>query len=674
MPYLPTGTVVGGSYEILRPLSQGGMGAVYAAVQVTTKKERALKVMRADLLSSPKMRERFVQEAQIGARIESEHVVEVIDAGVDQESGTPWLAMELLRGRTLSALIEEQGPLGADVVAELFGQLCHALGAAHDVGIVHRDLKPDNLFLADTKREGGGFTLKVLDFGIAKLVSEAGTRSTGALGTPLFMPPEQMVPGATITPAADVWALGLIAFFMLGGRHYWLAGNQPDSSAMMLLNEVNQLPIEPASRRLAALEVGVALPAGFDEWFGACVNRVVEFRYRNAREARAAFTAMLRGEPLPARAPQLTPARDDRPSAVAARTSEVERTIAAAPFVDPAFEETVLHASSTGAGPQTQAPRRKPASGLGRWVALGLLPLLGAGAIYSLRGRPSDPPPATAPPAAPSHASSGSEPAADADSLMIDQLLKLSELDPQAAHERLFTLPAGSPARSGPGAKKILTRWIDSVFAEAERPGPLRGRRERLSELLADPLVEDAVLRRALDALEKLEPREIGLQTRHYLVIEVRGKGGAPLDGAIRELGRAALLNELSSRVDVAVAAPDATRADVEAATRGRSVQRALLEIGLAEPIYAEGGLRQNAELAWSFEPNRARRGSTSTGLTSPKQTQKSPSRERELTLLAGQKLARDFLGSLADAGTALPSKNGPTCACAPGDPLCSCP
>ena len=153
--YLPTGTVVGKSYEIRRPLSQGGMGAVYVAVQIATQKERALKVMRPDLLSSPKMRERFVQEAQIGARIESEHVVEVIDAGVDEDSGTPWLAMELLRGQTLSARVQEHGPIALEETAEIVRELCHAVGAAHTVGIVHRDLKPDNVFIADTKREIG---------------------------------------------------------------------------------------------------------------------------------------------------------------------------------------------------------------------------------------------------------------------------------------------------------------------------------------------------------------------------------------------------------------------------------------------------------------------------------------------------------------------------------------
>jgi len=110
---LQPGTVLSGAYRILRPLSQGGMGAVYVAEQLATKKERAVKVMRPELTQSAKMRERFIQEAQIGAKIESEHVIEVIDAGVDLETSTPWLAMELLKGRTLTEHVREHGPLDA---------------------------------------------------------------------------------------------------------------------------------------------------------------------------------------------------------------------------------------------------------------------------------------------------------------------------------------------------------------------------------------------------------------------------------------------------------------------------------------------------------------------------------------------------------------------------------
>src|SRR5262245_47157748 len=294
------------------------MGAVYLVEQLATRKQRALKVMLPALVGDAKQRVRFTQEAQIGAGIESEHVVEVIDAGIDVERGMPWLAMELLKGETLRALVERKGPLSPGLAREVLAQLCHALAAAHDLGIVHRDLKPDNIFLEAPRREGVPFTVKILDFGIAKLVSEARTQFTGAVGTPLFMAPEQMVAGAAIAPATDVWALGLIVFWMLTGRSYWESGNIGAATPMMVLNEVAHLPLVKASQRAAGLGAPDSLPADFDAWFERAVARDSEARFRDAREARAAIAPLLAGAPpgeyappVPAPAPAPTPRHAD---------------------------------------------------------------------------------------------------------------------------------------------------------------------------------------------------------------------------------------------------------------------------------------------------------------------------------------------------------------------------
>ncbi|MBI4956833.1 MAG: serine/threonine protein kinase [Myxococcales bacterium] len=289
---LEAGSIVAG-YRVVGPLAAGAMGAVYVAEQLATKKQRALKVMQPALVEDDKARERFAQEAQIGAGLESEHIVEVIDAGIDAARGTPWLAMELLKGETVAARVAREGPLPVGVVRELFAQLCHALGAAHDRGIVHRDLKPENLFLAAPRREGVPFTLKVLDFGIAKMVSEAQTHFTGAIGTPLFMAPEQMVPGRRVAPATDVWALGLIAFRLLTGEHYWRAARHESPTAMMLLNEVANLPLEPASVRARELGAEELVPEGFDAWFARAVTRDLDDRFRDARAARSALEPVL---------------------------------------------------------------------------------------------------------------------------------------------------------------------------------------------------------------------------------------------------------------------------------------------------------------------------------------------------------------------------------------------
>jgi serine/threonine protein kinase len=193
------------NFRIVRKLSEGGMGAIYVVTQEATGRTRALKLMHPQTVENPALRAKFIQEARIGARVQSEHIIDVVDAGVDAETGVPWLAMELLEGEDLGALLARRGRLDPREVAAIFEQLCHAVGAAHAAGIVHRDLKPDNIFLAATKRTGDGFTLKVLDFGIAKLVEEARTSAnTGALGTPFWMAPEQTDRRANISTSTDV--------------------------------------------------------------------------------------------------------------------------------------------------------------------------------------------------------------------------------------------------------------------------------------------------------------------------------------------------------------------------------------------------------------------------------------------------------------------------------------
>jgi serine/threonine protein kinase len=279
---LAPGSLFVNAFRVVRPLSEGGMGAVYVVEQMATGMERALKVMHPQLVSDPKLRQRFAQEARIGARIQSEHVVQVLDAGVEPNSGMPWLLMELLRGETLADLVARSGPIPPAVVQMIFGQLCHAIGAAHAVSVVHRDLKPENIFLEVPRREGVEFTVKVLDFGIAKVVADASTRHTAAIGTPMWMAPEQTEARSVIAPAADVWALGLIAFYLLTGRPYW----RDAASPMALMREVVLEPLETASQRAALFGVGHLIPPGFDAFFARCVVRDPNARFADARELR----------------------------------------------------------------------------------------------------------------------------------------------------------------------------------------------------------------------------------------------------------------------------------------------------------------------------------------------------------------------------------------------------
>ena len=197
---VPIGTVLGGDYKIVRKLGEGGMGAVYVAEQLSTGSQRALKLMQAGLLADAEMRRRFEQEARVGAKIRSDHVVQVIAAGVDAATSLPYLAMELLEGHTLADALDK-GPLPPHEVREVMGQLLHAMAAAHAEGVVHRDLKPENVYLAYSRREGARYTVKVLDFGIAKVVAEAKPSATKAIGTPLWMAPEQSKTGEQVVPA-----------------------------------------------------------------------------------------------------------------------------------------------------------------------------------------------------------------------------------------------------------------------------------------------------------------------------------------------------------------------------------------------------------------------------------------------------------------------------------------
>lgn len=289
---LRPGTIFADEYRVIGPLSEGGMGAVYAVEQASTGKKRALKTMHVRLVHDPMLRERFRQESRVGSLIASEHVVEVIAAGVDHESGMPWLVMELLEGEDLATYASRVGALTPTEVVPLLDQLCHALGAAHDAGIVHRDLKPENVYLCRSNRADVSFTVKVLDFGIAKVLSLGGATSTAAIGTPLWMAPEQAGAEGKICPATDVWALGLMVFRLLSGRPYWLSAQTIDLNAANLLREVLLDAVHPASQRSNQIG-GASLDPRLDAWFSRCLTRDPAQRIPDARRAWADLRPVL---------------------------------------------------------------------------------------------------------------------------------------------------------------------------------------------------------------------------------------------------------------------------------------------------------------------------------------------------------------------------------------------
>ena len=357
---LAPGSVFATDFRIIRTLGEGGMGAVYVAEQLSTGKERALKTMHPQFVADAGLRERFAQEARIGARIDSEHVVDVVAAGIDGATKMPWLAMELLKGETIADAVAHGRIVEPRFAVESLMQLGDALAVAHVAGVVHRDLKPENLFLATTKRADVPFVLKVLDFGIAKLISEGGSSVTAAIGTPMWMAPEQTELGAAITPATDIWAFGLIAFFVITGQPYWhLKMDGREVSGAALLRQIVLDPLPAATERATQLGIPSSLPDGFDTWFARCVARNAADRFANGTAAlealrdvfgsSAALSATVPANlAIAATQPALTP------------TPGIGATVRLAPPHPPAPAPTPARVASTDAGIAAFTPPPAP--------------------------------------------------------------------------------------------------------------------------------------------------------------------------------------------------------------------------------------------------------------------------------------------------------------------------
>ena len=280
-----------GDYIVVRVIAAGGMGSVYEVEQRNTGQARALKVLHRWLADDDRVRQRFIDEARISSRIDSEHVVQVIDAGVAMPAGVPWYVMEFLRGETLEERVMRRGPLPLAEALEVFEQVGHAVGAAHRAGIVHCDLKPENIHIADSRRADARRTVKVLDFGIAHVLPALKTSIEMAVpqGSPGWLAPEQMHPHGRVTLATDVWAVGLLAFFVLTGGSYWRWFEQYPA----ILAEIESSTLDPASVRAASLQRPALPPPGFDEWFARCVDREPARRFRDGTETFEALRAVL---------------------------------------------------------------------------------------------------------------------------------------------------------------------------------------------------------------------------------------------------------------------------------------------------------------------------------------------------------------------------------------------
>ncbi|MEO8698543.1 MAG: protein kinase [Kofleriaceae bacterium] len=372
------GRVFDGRYEIRAALGEGGMGTVYRGCQLSVDREVAIKVIHPKLASDHTTVKRFLREARLASRLSQANIVNVYDFG-QSEDGVLYLVMELLRGHTLAAILDQTvSGLAVKRILAIGIQLCDALQAAHALGIVHRDLKPGNIVVLDAG--SGRDQIKVLDFGLAKsLASDATshvTNSSALVGTPLYMAPEQIENKAS-DQRADLYSVGCILYHLVTGTAAYysesinlvLAGHLYEPIPALPANVPPQLVAlieallqkDPANRPGSALDVRAALEAISE-------NRLLESGPVVPRPSMAPTQPLPAAHPISAPAPAagnrrwlvlvlalaiagvaatavyVALARDDQPQAIATPAPASAVPPPATPTVEPIVEPVAVDA------------------------------------------------------------------------------------------------------------------------------------------------------------------------------------------------------------------------------------------------------------------------------------------------------------------------------------------
>jgi serine/threonine protein kinase len=369
-----------GSYVIEQPLGAGGMGQVFLGVHRRIGRRVAIKLLLPQYSSSPGLLSRFFTEARATSLIDHPGIVQILDCDV-HPSGRAYIIMEYLHGESLRGALGRVGRFANDLptVANVVAQVAEAVGAAHEKGIVHRDLKPDNIFLLSGSDR---VHVKVLDFGVAKLLGaevelSTATRTGSLLGTPLYMSPEQCRSAGAVDHRSDIYSLGCIFFEMICGRPPFEGRGVTD----LLIAHASHTPPTPSS-------LGIELPEPMESLLMQMLAKEPEARPQTMGEVASTLLGMI--DYLP---PAIYPFRAQAPSSAGAmsRTAVLPATPSPVlspppvytPVPPPQHRRTMVPSTtfehSTGsftAAPQPEAPRRR---GLFIGVALAVV-ALGVGA------------------------------------------------------------------------------------------------------------------------------------------------------------------------------------------------------------------------------------------------------------------------------------------------------
>jgi serine/threonine protein kinase len=296
-----------GNYRAVSLLGEGGMGAVYLAEHPDIGRKVAIKVLRSEWSRDPQLLQRFMNEARAANAIRHPNIIEILDSGTT-ENGMPYLVMELLEGEELSHRVRRVGKLDLREALQFAYEVGAALGAAHNKGIVHRDLKPDNIFIVPDEQDPGREHAKVLDFGIAKLVTPGAgesvkTRTGTVMGTPVYMSPEQCLGTKEVDARSDIYSLGLILYEMLCGQPPFFS----EGFGELVNMHLNAVPPPPSS-------LLPDLPVSIEEIILKMLAKRPDDRFTSMGEFQAALKAaagptfILRAGQTPDRLTRRTPA------------------------------------------------------------------------------------------------------------------------------------------------------------------------------------------------------------------------------------------------------------------------------------------------------------------------------------------------------------------------------